>query len=95
MEKKESVCRDNATRVAEFDENFKPGRWSFLGLGDKEKRYGSSIDRPLGEWNSTAETVMQEFAESGVREVEKFQVTTMQNQLLLTIVSICSVFTES
>ena len=30
----QSPCRDNAKRVAELAENFKPGRWSFFGLGD-------------------------------------------------------------
>ena len=47
----ESVCRDNAKRVAEFAENFKPGRWSFHGPGDEEKWYGSLIDKPPGQCN--------------------------------------------
>ena len=32
----ESVCLESAERIAAFVENFKPGRWSFLGRGDSE-----------------------------------------------------------
>ena len=63
--KNESVRRENAKRVAAFAENFKPGRWSFLCLGDEEKWYGSLIDKPEGLWNSIVEIVTQEFAKSG------------------------------
>ena len=62
--KKESVCRENAIRVAPLAKNFKPGRWSFLGLGHEEKRYGSLIVKPTENGTAAAESMMQEFAES-------------------------------
>ena len=49
-----NVCCDNARRVAQFAENFKPGELSFLASGNEEKWYGSLINKPDGEWNSTA-----------------------------------------
>ena len=58
-------CCDNATCVAQYAQNFKPRHWFFLGPGDENKWYGSFINKPDGKWNSTAENMMQEFAESG------------------------------
>ena len=63
--KNENGCRPNAIRVASFAKAFKPGRWSFLGRENEEMLYGNLIEQPLGKWNSTAEIMMQEFAESG------------------------------
>ena len=37
----DSVCRDNAKRVAEIAENVEQGRWSFLGRGDGEGGAGA------------------------------------------------------
>ena len=43
----DSVRRDSGKRVAEFLENFKPKRWSCLGLGDEEKWFRVLIDKPM------------------------------------------------
>ena len=44
---------------------FPAGRWSFLGPGLKKKWYSSKIDRPQGEWDRVAESMMIRFGESG------------------------------
>ena len=60
----EDVCRRNAIRVASSAEDFEPGRWLLLGLGDEDKWYGSLIEKPLEKWNS-AKMMMQALAKSG------------------------------
>ena len=43
LEKKiKNVCCDNGKRAAQFAE--KPGQWSFHGLGQEEKWYGSLVN---------------------------------------------------
>ena len=39
--------------------------WSFLGFGCENKRYGTHVNKPDGEWDRTAESMMLNFAESG------------------------------
>ena len=49
--------------------------WSFLGFGCENKRYGTHVNKPDGEWDRTAESMMLNFAESGhpvFREEENY-----------------------
>ena len=43
---------------------FLRGRWSFLGPGSEKKWYGTYSDEPDGAWDTTAEDLMLEFAET-------------------------------
>ena len=64
-EDNERECNANATLVSLFAKRFPAGRWSFLGPGSEKEWYSTSIDRPQGEWDSVAESMMIRFAESG------------------------------
>ena len=55
----------NAQLVSLFAKRFGAGQWSFLGPGSEKKWYSISEDSPQGEWNTTAEKMILEFAESG------------------------------
>ena len=48
-----------------FAKRIPPGRWSFLGPGSEKKWYSTYIDRPQGEWDRVAESMMIRFGESG------------------------------
>ena len=48
-----------------FAKRFPPRRWSFLGPGSEKKWYSTYIDRPQGEWDRVAESMMIRFPESG------------------------------
>ena len=48
-----------------FAKRFPAGRWSFLGPGSEKKWYSTYIDRPQGEWERVAESMMIKFRESG------------------------------
>ena len=61
----ERECIANATLVTLFAKRFPPGRWSFFGLGSERKWYSTYIDRPQGEWDRVAESMMIRFRESG------------------------------
>ena len=41
------------------------GQWSFIGPGSEKKLNSISADSPQGEWDTMAEKMMLEFAESG------------------------------
>ena len=41
------------------------GHWSFLGLGEEEKWYGTQKYKPEGQWNSTADVMVSNFEDSG------------------------------
>ena len=64
-EENERECIANATLAAVFAKRFPAGRWSFLGRGSEKKWYYSYIDRPQGEWDRVAETMMIRIGESG------------------------------
>ena len=55
----------NSRNVAAFANKFPQGCWSCLGLGCEEKWHGTHVSKPTGEWISTAEVMMLNFAESG------------------------------
>ena len=45
--------------------DFQKGQWSFIGPGSKKKWYSISAERPQGEWDTMAEKMLLEFADSG------------------------------
>ena len=51
----------NSTLVSLFAKRFPAGRWSFLGPGSEKKWYSTYIDRPQGEWDRVAESMMIKF----------------------------------
>ena len=55
----------NSTPVTSFAKKFPAGRWSFIGPGSETKWYSTYIDRPQGEWDRVAESMMIRFGESG------------------------------
>ena len=57
-EDNEQECDANATLVSVFAQSFPPGRWSFFGPGLEKKWYSSYTDRPRGEWDRVAESMM-------------------------------------
>ena len=58
-------CIANALRVAEYARRFTQGHGSFLGSGSEKKWYGTHVNKPNGEWETTAEDRMLNFAGSG------------------------------
>ena len=64
-EDNERECIANVTLVTLFAKRFPVGRWSFLGPGSEKKWYSTCIDRPQGEWDRVAESMMIRFGESG------------------------------
>ena len=57
-------CLRNAESVKVFARSFGIGQWSFIGPGSEKKWY-SSENSPQGPWDSIAEEMLLEFAESG------------------------------
>ena len=55
----------NSVSVAAYAKKFPQGCWSFLGLSCEKKWYGTHVNKPDGEWDKTAESMMLNFAESG------------------------------
>ena len=50
--------------VANYVRRFPHRRWSFMGPGSEKKGYGTYSDKPDGDWDTTAERMMLNFAES-------------------------------
>ena len=61
----EKECESNAQLVSLYAKRFGMGQRSFLGPGSEKKWYSISADSPQGEWDTMAEKMMLEFAESG------------------------------
>ena len=61
----EQECNTNAKFVSVFAKRFPAGRWSFLGPGSEKKWYSTYNERPRGEWDRVAESMMIRFGESG------------------------------
>ena len=57
-------CELSANLVPFHARRFSPGRWSFLGLGSKNKWYSTHDSKPQGEWDRVAELMMIKFGES-------------------------------
>ena len=60
----EKERESNANLVSQHAKRFGAGQWSFLGPGSEKKWYSISADSPQGEWDTMAEKMMLEFAES-------------------------------
>ena len=85
----ERECNANADLVSTYARRFPAGRLSFLGPGSEKKWYSTRIDRPQGEWDRVAESMMIRFEESGhpvsratsplsrAKEVENYQYTSV------------------
>ena len=63
--KQREFCIANSVKMQEYARKFPRGRWSFLGPACEEKWYGTHTQKPDGEWDRTAESMMLNFAESG------------------------------
>ena len=50
----DGICLSNSEKVKEYAKSFSQGHWTFLGLGDEEKWYGTPPYTPEGKWDSTA-----------------------------------------
>ena len=59
-EDNERECDANADLVSIYATRFPAGRWSFLGLASEKKWYSICIDRPRGEWDRVAESMMNQ-----------------------------------
>ena len=55
------------SHVSLYLQKFQAERWSFLGPGSEKKWYSTCIDRPQGEWDYVAASMMIRFGESGHR----------------------------
>ena len=61
----EKECESNAQLVSLHAKRFGIGQWSFLGPVSVKKWYSIRVDSPQDEWDTIAEKMMLEFAESG------------------------------
>ena len=58
-------CLANARLVSLYARKFGKGQWSFIGPGSEKKWYSVKEDSPQGIWDTLAEKMSIEFAESG------------------------------
>ena len=58
-------CLSNAENVWNYAKRFLQGHWTFPGPRSEEKWYGRSSHLPNGEWDSTANEMVQRFKETG------------------------------
>ena len=56
--------RREVREVKDNVKQFLPGHWTFLGPGSEERRYNDSHDQQ-GQWDSTANKMVQQFRETG------------------------------
>ena len=61
----EEECLANAEVVSIYAQKFGKGQWSFIGPGSEKKWYSMEENRPQGIWDTFAEKMLVEFAESG------------------------------
>ena len=61
----ERECLANAKVVSIHAKKFGTGQWSFIGPGSEKKWYSMEEDSPQGIWDTIAEKMLVEFAESG------------------------------
>ena len=61
----EQECLANARLVSLYAGKFGEGQWSFSGPGYEKKWYSMKEDSPQGIWDTLAEKMLIEFAESG------------------------------
>ena len=65
QKRNEEVCKQNSASVSACAKLLLDGRWTCLGSEDEEKVFGTLSFKPCQKWNSTAEAIMINFAESG------------------------------
>ena len=58
-------CVANSINVATYAKRFPHGCWSFLGFGCEKKWYGTHVNKPNGQCNRVAESMMINFVENG------------------------------
>ena len=58
-------CSANAHRVTEYARRFTRGHWSSPGPGSEKTWYGTHVSKLDGRWDTTAEDMMLNIAESG------------------------------
>ena len=61
----EEECVANAKVVSILARKFGIGQWSFIGPGSERKWFSMEENSPRGIWDSIAEKMLSEFAESG------------------------------
>ena len=61
----EEECLANARLVSLYARRFGKGQWSFIGPGSEKKWYSIKEDSPQGIWDTIAERMLLQFAESG------------------------------
>ena len=59
------LCSEFFKRCSICQQVHPHGCWSFLGLDCEKKSYGTHVNKPSGECNRVAESMMINFAESG------------------------------
>ena len=62
--KKDENCILNAEKLKDYLKRFLQGQWTFLGPGSEKMWYGGSSYPPDGEWDSTADKMVQRFQET-------------------------------
>ena len=63
--KHDENCSSNAEKVKNDAMKFSQGHWTYLGPGSEEKWCGSSSYDQQGEWDFTANKMVQQFRETG------------------------------
>ena len=61
----EQECLAHAKVVSLYARRFGTGQWSFIGSGSEKEWFSMKDDSPQGIWDSIAEKMLLEFAESG------------------------------
>ena len=59
------TCVFNSEQVKNYAKRFSRGHWTFLGLGDEKKWYGTLSHTPKGKWDSTTTPMVERFRETG------------------------------
>ena len=60
----DNLCISNAEKVNNYAKEFSPGHWTFLGPGSEKRWCGDSHDQQ-GQWDRTANKMVQRFKETG------------------------------
>ena len=54
----------NSGKAKNYAKTFPRGHWSFLGPREKDKWYGTHTNKRGGQWNSTADVMVEDLIES-------------------------------
>ena len=69
----EKECLANAKLLSLYARRLGKGQWSFIGLGSEKKWYSIKEDCPQGVWDTMAERMLSEFAESDCPIFPRFE----------------------